>query len=187
MRENKMRLIDLSRPLDETTPVYPGDQPPTITIIATMEQEGYREKHLSLTSHSGTHIDAPSHMLKNGKNLDDFPLEKFQGEAVVLSLNNPDYSLIKEHDIVLFSTTGIMTKKTAEELIRRKVSIIGVDSLSPDEEPFPIHKMLLKEDILIVENLINLNELVGKRFYCRIFPLNIRHADGAPCRVVAQR
>jgi kynurenine formamidase len=62
--------------------------------------------------------------------------------------------------------------------------MVGLDSYSPDNEPFEIHKMLLKRDILIVENLVNLDRLVGKRFRCYVMPLKIQDADGAPCRVI---
>ena len=71
------------------------------------------------------------------------------------------------------------------ELIDKKIKIVGLDPFTPDNEPFPVHKMLFKNEILIVENLINLDKLVNKRFQCFIFPLKIQNADGAHCRVVA--
>ena len=64
------------------------------------------------------------------------------------------------------------------------MKIVGIDSFSPDNEPFEVHKMFFKNEILIVENLVNLEKLNGKRFKCYIFPLKIQDADGAPCRVV---
>ncbi|MBI1970856.1 cyclase family protein [Candidatus Woesearchaeota archaeon] len=84
-----------------------------------------------------------------------------------------------------FDHNPVISEETALQLIKKKVRIIGIDSFSPDNNPWPIHKLLLKQDILIVENLINLKKLAGKRFQCYILPLNIKNGDGAPCRVIA--
>ena len=66
------------------------------------------------------------------------------------------------------------------------VKIIGLDSFTPDKEPFETHKLLFTKNICIVENLVNLKQLVGKKFECTILPLKLANADGAPCRVVAK-
>ena len=60
-----------------------------------------------------------------------------------------------------------------------------MDSFTPDNEPYDVHKIFLKNDVLIVENLIDLNKLSGKRFQCFIMPMKITNADGAPCRIIA--
>jgi kynurenine formamidase len=78
----------------------------------------------------------------------------------------------------------MISKDFARKLVEKEVSIIGLDSYTPDDEPYDVHKILLKEDILIVENLTNLDKLVGKRFNCYIAPLKIENSDGAPCRVI---
>lgn len=189
-------LIDLSMAIDENTPVYPGDPKPEVKKVATIAENGWNEKRISFNSHFSTHIDAPYHMLEDGKKLDEFPLDKFVGEAVVLDFANPDLELVKEDDIVFFYTGQTekdlfkdypkISKELAQKLIDKKVKIVGLDSFTPDDEPFEIHKMFFRNDILIVENLVNLKQLVGKRFECTIFPLKIRDADGAPCRVVAR-
>ncbi len=62
-----MRIIDLSILIDERTPVYPGDPKQDIKQIATIEKEGWNEKRITFNSHFSTHIDAPFHMLKDGK------------------------------------------------------------------------------------------------------------------------
>lgn len=189
-------LIDLSMFIDENTPVYPGETKPEIKQIATIDKDGWNEKRLTFNSHFSTHIDAPFHMLEDGKKLDDFPLEKFIGDAVVLDFADPDMELVKEDDIVFFYTGQtekdlfkdypVISRELAQALVDKKVKIVGLDSFTTDDEPFEIHKMFFRNDILIVENLVNLNQLVGKRFECTILPLKIRDADGAPCRVVAK-
>jgi len=70
-------------------------------------------------------------------------------------------------------------------LVDKQIDIVGIDSFTPDKIPCDIHKLFMKNDILIVENLVNLEKLAGKRFRCCIMPLHIRDGDGAPCRVAA--
>ncbi|MBW2993249.1 cyclase family protein [Candidatus Woesearchaeota archaeon] len=197
-------IIDLTMPIDEKTPVFPGSLKQEIKQIATLEKDGWNEKELTFKSHFSTHIDAPLHMLEKGKTLTDFPLEKFLGEAVVIDTRGKkeieaDLTGVKEGDIVFFLTghskraykadyfkdNPVITEKNARQLINRRISIVGLDSFTVDNEPFAVHKMFLKEDILIVENLINLEKLAGKRFQCYILPLKIQDADGAPCRIIA--
>ena len=140
-------------------------------------------------------------MLENGKKLTDFSIETFMGDAIVIEMKNknePNLDKVQAGDIVFFLTgqtkkaysdnffkdNPVITKETAQKLINKKVKIVGIDSFSPDNEPFEVHKMFFKNEILIVENLVNLEKLNGKRFKCYIFPLKIQDADGAPCRVV---
>ena len=85
-----------------------------------------------------------------------------------------------------YKTNPVITEKTANELTQKKAKMIGLDSWTPDNAPYTLHKLLFKHDILIVENLVNLDQLVGKRFQCHVLPLKILDADGAPCRVIAQ-
>ena len=190
-------------PIDEKTPVFPGDQKQEIKQIATIKENGWNEKRLCINSHFSTHIDAPFHMLENSKKLTDFPLETFIGEAIVIDSRGqreikPDLRAVKTNDIVFFFTgytnkaysddffknNPIIPKETAQKLIDKKVKIVGLDSYTPDNEPFETHKLLFRHQILIVENLVNLGKLKGKRFMCYILPLKIRDADGAPCRVI---
>ena|SRR3989344_5304185 len=200
-----MEFFDLSMEIDDLTPVYPGDPKQEIKQQATIAKEGWNEKRLTFNSHFSTHIDVPIHLVENGKNLDDFPVGFFSGTAIVIDAFaqqpiKPDLSSVRAGDIVFFYTghtdkyhspaffenNPVISKETAEELVRKKAKIVGLDSYTPDNEPFEIHKILLKENILIVENLVNLKALVGKRFECIILPLKIKDADGAPCRVVAK-
>jgi len=196
-----MEIFDLTMSIDERTPTFPGDPKQEIKQIATIGENGWNEKKLTFNSHFSTHIDAPFHMLENGKKLTDFPIETFIGDAIVIEIKNgiePNLDDVKAGDIVFFLTGQtkkaysdnffkdnlVITKETAQKLINKKVKIVGIDSFSPDNEPFEVHKMFFKNEILIVENLVNLEKLNGKRFKCYIFPLKIQDADGAPCRVV---
>ena len=187
-------MRDLSFFLDDL-PEWPGSQK---LEISDAPDEDSKIKILKFNSHHSTHIDAPFHYVKEGKKLDDYKIDDFYHDCVVLDIKNPNLDLVKERDFV-FICTGKSEKidetyfteipeipvELAKELIKRKISIVGVDSCSPDLDPYAAHDLFLENGIRIVENLAGLKELVNKRFKCLIAPLKIRNSDGAPCRVIA--
>ena len=200
-----MKFIDLSVPLNEDTPVYPGDPVTSIRSHAALEKDGYEVHVVSLGTHVGTHIDAPSHMLPGGKSLAQFPLERFSGRGVYIKIEgNFDLEIVRtvplaKDDIVLFDT-GMssvyyqpryfheyppMTGAIANYLVEREVKMVGVDMCSVDYDPFSVHKILLAHDILIIENLTSLSRLQGQNFTIHAFPLPLQ-LDASPTRVVAE-
>jgi kynurenine formamidase len=199
-----MRAYDFTMVMDNFTPIFPGDKKQEIVQESTIAKDGWNDKRLSFNSHFSTHIDAPIHMVEGAKSLTDFPIERFMGEAIIIDvrgqseINTADLSTVKAGDIVFFFTgqtdkagsedffknNPVITEAMAKKLIKKKVRIVGLDSYTPDNAPFTVHKMLFRKDIMIVENLVGLKQLSGKRFMCYIMPLKIRDADGAPCRVV---
>lgn len=199
-------FIDLSVSLNEKTPVYPGDEKTKIKAIAILEKNGYQDHYLCISTHVGTHMDAPAHMIPNGKNIGEISLEKFSGHGVYIKVSNQKFDLaeiekipIAEGDIVFFHTSmseqyylpeyfknyPAIPESVADYLIKKKIKIVGVDACSPDYAPFAVHKMFLQEGILIIENLTNLTLLAGKKFKVYAFPLNIA-LDGSPVRVIAE-
>ncbi len=201
-----MQLIDLSQTLNKSTPVYPGDPAFRFQKAAVLEKNGYQDHLISFGNHNGTHVDAPSHMIKGGKNLNRIPIDQFFGNGIYIKVTNKKFSLkeikkagIKRGDIVLFHTgmsdiytsAGYFTnypaisQEIANYLVGKKVKMVGVDMCSVDHEPFPVHKTLLKNGILIIENLTNLKVLKGKTFKVYSFPLKLE-IDGSPARVIAE-
>lgn len=86
-----MELIDLSQPLDETTPGSPSYPMPKVEPFAGKEDNRrWHVEMVTLPSHCGTHIDAPMHKLKHWKGLADFPLDAFTGKAVVADFRDCD-------------------------------------------------------------------------------------------------
>ncbi|RBY87298.1 cyclase family protein [Blastococcus sp. TBT05-19] len=79
-------IVDLSHPLDDGTPVYPGDPVARIEPATTIEEHGYNVLHVRMGSQTGTHVDAPFHFLEDGARIDELPLELFLGPAVVADL-----------------------------------------------------------------------------------------------------
>jgi kynurenine formamidase len=201
-----MNLIDLTVPLNEQTPVYPGDPATRIKPQGTLATDGSNDHYISVGTHVGTHIDAPLHMLADGKNLDAMPVEQFVGKGVYVKVENRQFDLeklraadIKQGDIVLFHT-GLdehyhdpayysdfpeMPAEVAEYLVTKQIKMVGFDMSGPDHPPFKIHKILLGASILIIENLTNLAELAGKNFTVYALPVKLQ-LDGAPARVIAQ-
>ena len=105
-----MEIIDLSVPIDDKTPVYPGDPKQEITHISSVEKDGWNEHRLTFNTHFSTHIDAPWHMIKDGKKLSEYPLERFIGDGVVVDVRKGfdakrlDDAKITTNSIVLIFT-----------------------------------------------------------------------------------
>lgn len=201
-----MKFVDLSVPINENTPVYHGDPKTKIEPMGIFDKDGYEDSYVCIGTHVGTHIDAPRHMIKNGKSLDEIPVEQFVGRGVCIKVADKKFNLeeikkadIREDDIILFFTGmsdvyhqseyyddyPVMSEEIAEFLVSKKVGMVGVDMCSLDHEPFPVHRILLKNDILIIENLTNLRELDGKEFRVYALPVKLQ-IDGAPARVIAE-
>ena len=209
-----MTVYDLTHPLTEGMPVYPGTPAPTFRPIAEVATDRYGERMLSLASHVGTHVDAPAHVLAGGLTLDAFPPEAFLGTALVLDCRHlaPGASITEAclapygkaadtADFLLFATgwearwghadyfTGYPCPDQALllRLAGGRWRGIGVDAVSID----PVgsvtgHRLLFSgHPILILENLCGLTPLIGRSVSLAALPLAVRGADGAPARVVA--
>jgi arylformamidase len=203
-----MQIIDLSVLLNEQTPVYPGDPETKLETITTVEDDGHFDTYLSTVTHTGTHIDAPAHMLAGGKTLNEFPASHFVGRGVYVNVQNNTFDLeavkradIRAGDIVLFSTNmsdnyqepsywqdrPAMSEDIARHLVDQKIQMVGLDTGSADakgSDGHPIHKTLLRGDVLIIENMTNLAQLKGKTFTVYALPLNL-DVDGSPARAIA--
>ena len=97
-------------------PVYPGTEPPVFITGCSIDDIGFLEKKITLYSHTGTHMDAPAHLIKGSKTLDMLPIEHFYGKAVLLNFANiksqaigikelePHQDTIKQVDFLLIHT-----------------------------------------------------------------------------------
>lgn len=94
------RLLDLTQPLGPDTPVLPGDRPVTTTSQATHQGNGYAVLSLGLSTHAGTHLDAPFHMLPGGPTLEAIPLSRLTGPAVMLDVRRPADTAIGRDDLI---------------------------------------------------------------------------------------
>ena len=199
-----MKYIDLTQVLRAGMPVFPGD--PAVGLKTATASPQVTE--VIFGTHSGTHLDAPSHLFPDGKKLSDFAVESFVGKGVLLDVRgkkNIDKEIllhaeIKPGDIVLiytgwqgkygtkeyFKDYPVVSEGLAKELVRLQVKMLGIDTPSPDKEPFLVHETLLQKEILILENLCNLEKLLKtKDFGIIALPLRLE-TDGGPARVVAK-
>lgn len=209
-----MRIIDLSHDLEANMPLYPGTPAPRFEETASIDTDGYREKRISLCSHTGTHVDAPAHLIKAAKNLDQLPLETFYGDALQIRVSAPGKKAIELDDLTAlggrikdkrflllrtdwsrhwgsekyFSGYPTLSQAAAHWLAAAGVKGVGLDTLSADplDAPaLPIHHILLGAGMIIVENLTHLSALPDKDFIFSCLPLKICDADGSPVRAVA--
>lgn len=200
-----MNYIDLTMPLTPSTPVYPGDPTVEVTVAAELEADGYLDHVVTLGTHNGTHIDAPAHMVADGKLLPAYSVDRFVGPGKIVdvregfSLSALEAANIQQGDIVLFYTGKseqfsapdyytdypAITDEAADFVINKGAKMVGVDTGSVDHEPFSVHKKLLGNDVLIIENLVNLGQLIGRDFTVFALPLNLA-VEGSPARVIAQ-
>ncbi|AGL00810.1 cyclase family protein [Desulfoscipio gibsoniae] len=207
-----MQFIDLTHTITPDMPVYPGTEPPHITEACSIAKDGFREKALAIYSHTGTHIDAPAHILEGGCTLDDLPASHFHGRATVMDVSRtPGVDITKDYisfslktgiDFVIFYTGWyhkwstpaffdnfpVPSTETAHYLAGMGIKGVGTDTISIDRAgatEFTIHKILLQKNIIIIENLTNLAGLSGRIFTLCCWPLKIGNADGAPVRAVA--
>jgi kynurenine formamidase len=82
------KIIDITTPIYPFTRTFPGDPMPVIERVLTLEKEGCAVSKLSFGSHTGTHVDAPSHILKNGLTVDKLELKNLMGNAIILDFSS---------------------------------------------------------------------------------------------------
>ncbi len=158
-------------------PVYPGDPDVVIKQIHTLEIQGWNLSELTLSTHIGTHVNAPIHMTSAGATLSDLPPDRFMGPCVLYKTGitcMPDTG-------VIFTTQNI-DMVLAEALVKTPPKFIGLSEAF--EFDIAVEKYLLEHDIISYENLTN-TDLLPETFMFYGFPLLIKTGDGSPVRAVA--
>jgi kynurenine formamidase len=210
-----MPIIDLTHPITTDMPTYPGTEGPELIPACTLEIDGFAEKMIRLYSHTGTHMDAPSHLFAGGRDLDSYPVKTFTGPGCCLDLRDladPEIGLaaiapladtLAAADFLLLNTGWskrwghkayfeqhpVLSSEAARWLSDFNLKAVGLDNISADRfdtETFPIHTTLLQREILIIENLAHLDRLPVSGFRLTGLPLKLAQADGAPVRVIAE-
>ncbi len=202
------KIIDLTREISNNMPVYPGDDEVKLYQTNFINKDGYNNHRLETGMHIGTHVDGPMHMTESNIYINEIRLDKFIGRGILIDAKGEkiiDYKeeyekIIIEESIVIINTGfseefgtkkyfnehPVVGKNFAELLVSKRVKALCIDAPSPDKYPFEIHKLLLKNNILIGENLSNLDKLEGFIDYeIFIVPLNIK-ADGSMARIFAR-
>ncbi len=211
---NPMTIIDLSHIIFPDMPVYPGTEQPVLKTGCSIEEDGFLEKEITFYSHTGTHIDAPAHLIKDAKTLDQLSIDHFHGTALLLNVEDHSHCTIdiidlepfveqfRESDFLLFHTGWskhwgsvkyfrnypVLSTEAAAWLAPFNFKGIGFDTISADiadSQDFPVHNGILQKGTIIIENLTNLSQIPDKQFTFSCFPLYFENADGSPVRAVA--
>ena len=204
-------IYDVTVPITNSMPVWPSDPPVRLSAKSHPSRDKTHTVRLTaieMGSHTGTHIDAPFHMLDGGVPLEALPLETLTGSAAVFEIaGSPSIKRAQLEPLnwtgverVLFKTENskhwgdgkfyeqfvYLEPEGAEFLVERGVRLVGIDYLSIDQfksESHPSHLVLLKRNIAVLEGL-NLSAVPPGRHALFALPLNLRNADGAPARVI---
>lgn len=208
-----MDVIDISLELSDRMTVWPGVEPfVRRQDYALMRGDIVNESQISLDCHTGTHIDAPRHIVEGGRCIADYPLERLVGPALVYALPEgchlitavelevapiwPGCILLLKTRNSNFIRSGefrsdftAVSPEAARLLIERDVGAVGVDYLSIEpygSQVLNTHAILLSNGIAILEGLCLENVEPGI-YLCVALPLKIRDSDGAPARVILLR
>ncbi len=202
--------IDISIPLRDAMVHWPNDPPVSIKRIQDIEHGATANlSAISMGAHSGTHVDAPIHFLKQGQGIDNIPIDTLVGRARVIEIR--DTESIKPEELVghrirggeriLFKTENsshlwhkdkfvedfvFISDAAADFLIDRGVRLIGIDYLSVGSFKHGgsyVHKTLLSGGIWIIEGL-NLSNVTPGKYDLICLPLRIVGGDGAPARAI---
>lgn len=188
-------ILDLSLPIEEEMPFYPGDPKPQVRKFLSIPKDEYDVSEIIIGTHTGTHIDVPAHAIPNGKTVDEIDISSFIGNGKACGKNE------LEHDTeVLLIYTGTnkrwrkgwnmenietIDENLANKIVKKEIRIVGIDS--PSIGSIDVHKILLLNNVIVVENLSDkLSYLIGKRFEFYAIPLLINKGDGAPARAFAK-
>jgi arylformamidase len=207
-----MNVIDLSHAINGNMSTYTKDEKLEIYDIASIEKDGYNEKLLRLCTHTGTHIDAPSHMINKGKTIDEFNISDFIGIATIIDVSNlskvdiEDLIFYRERinncDFVILRTGWdrywgsdeylhafpSLTEEAARWLCSFNIRGVGIDTISIDNFDsidFEVHNTILSRGKIIIENLTNLDEVKEEEFTFVATPLKIECGDASPVRAIA--
>ena len=209
-----MPIYDVTVPLSNELPTYPGD--PGIQIrdwLTLANGDAANVSVLHFGAHTGTHVDAPAHFIEGAAKVETLDLEVLIGEAQVVEASE-DYRVIDEEFVIancpedskriLFKTRNsdlwsepnpefhtdftYLDLKAAQTLAERGVKLVGIDYLSIEKfasEKHETHLALLSRGVVILEGL-NLREVPAGKYELICLPLRLRSdkGDGAPARVV---
>lgn len=203
-----MKIFDISLPLNNQTVVYPGNVPLTIDVHHEMPEHATHLSKITMGSHTGTHVDAPSHAVAGAPSLDTIPLETFVGHCRVLDCTKSvgsvkisdleQYKIKKEERILVKTQNSLLGFEKfrddyiyldgdcADYLAELGIMLFGIDYFSikqrgsKDQRP---HTSLLSKNIPIIEGL-DLSQVPAGDYTLYCLPLKFTGIEGGPARVI---
>lgn len=202
------QIIDISWPISPTITSYKNTKPVSIVSLKSFSTDSVRDTNLSCNTHTGTHVDAPSHFIENGKTIDTISLNSLIGPAVVIDLSFVDNTINEETlknqkinagDIVLLKTKNSQLPPTAPFnfdfvylaprgamfLAQLPVKAVGIDYLGIERNDpnHSTHSILLEKNIPIIEGL-RLEHVAPGHYELYCLPLAIIGAEASPARAI---
>ncbi len=210
---NPGNWIDISVPLRNGMASWPGDPPLEVHRISDIAKGDHATvSRISMGSHTGTHVDAPAHFVRDGIDVARLPLDVMVGPVRVIQIK--DHDAIKEDELkthnlargdrVLFKTRNSpdawsspgfvedfvhLTEPAAEYLVWLGVWVVGVDYLSVGAYKgggAAVHQTLLGHGVWIIEGL-DLSQVEEGAYDLVCLPLKIENGDGSPARAILRR
>lgn len=193
-----MKIFDISQGVFGSA-VYPGDPAPQKQIISSMEKgDLYNLTAFSMCAHNGTHIDAPSHFVKNGRSVSEIPLEKFVGSCLVAEhegvFTQKDALTVLEKaknacpdaaKRILLKGKCVVSQEAATVFAQEGIFLLGVEpqTVGPEDSPMEVHKILLNNETVLLEG-IRLSDVPTGVYFLSAAPLKLEGSDGAPARAI---
>jgi arylformamidase len=207
-----MKTYDISLTITPTMAVWPDDPQPLFERVSKIEEgRNANGSNMSMSVHTGTHVDAPYHFLQDGSTVEKMPLDVLIGRVYVahipdnvnvitpVELEAADIPPRTRRVLIRTRNSKYWSKEptkfqedfvgvdaaAAEYLVKRGVKLIGIDYLSvaPYKNSKPTHVTLLKAGVVILEGL-NLSQVSRGRYNLICLPLKLEGRDGSPARAV---
>ena len=190
---NDLIIHDISRDTI-ITPVYDGDPETIAEQVRSIDNgDGCNLSKISMSVHSGTHIDAPLHFFDEGSSIDQMRLNTFFGKCTVISVSgiltgeDMDRLLPYCKRRVLFHGEGktFLSHSAAQVLAESRVALVGTDapSIAPSFDEARTHYELARAGIAVLENL-NLSAIDDGEYELCAFPVRLGGLEAAPCRAI---
>ena len=193
-----MKIYDISQEVFSCQ-VFPGDPAPCKEELGSIEKGGlYNLTAFSMCAHNGTHIDAPSHFIRDGKTIDEIDLQAVIGRAYVaehqgiVTAEDAEKILRQAGEIDADAARRILIKGDAEVSLEAAhvfassgILLLGNESqtVGPKNAPMAVHLALLSVGVVLLEG-IRLGDVPTGAYLLNAAPLNLASAEGAPCRAV---
>ena len=209
------KIHDISLAMTPCMPVWPGGPKPVMDRVMSIGQDGApcNVTQLNFGAHTGTHLDAPLHFIKDGNGVEKLDLDVLVGPALLVEVGD-DVDMVtretlEELDIpagterlLIRSRNSLAWASNPEDfdetfvaispcgarwLVEQSIKLVGVDYLSVapfrDDYSIETHVILLEAGVIPVEGL-NLAEVDPGQYQLACLPIKIEGCDGAPCRTV---
>lgn len=199
-------LFDISRPINATTPVYPGDPPFSLRWTERVAEGGIANvTTLTLSAHLATHTDSPYHLFDSGERIAQVPLDRFVGPARVVTITHTgpiapeelgdptDASRVLIHtpasalppnrwpEDIAYPSLALVERLVDEGIILFGTDAPSVDAL--DSDTLPIHRELLSRGIVILEGLW-LRDVPDGDYELIALPLKLTEGEASPVRAI---